>query len=85
MARRGDDPEMRATPAETDVALLDTSAEHRREIEPDGLNVIVHGQEAVPRYNRPGARRYSLVTDTNINEPFRRVRVEISSDELFEA
>jgi len=69
MARFVADPEMTATLAAYDIALLDTSEQRRSTVVPQGLYVVERGGEAVMRYIRWGARCYYLITDADMDHP----------------
>lgn len=69
VARLARDPQMLATLADFDLALLDTSEPRRSHLVPEGLYTVSRRGEAVVRYIRPGANSYYLVTDTSLDSP----------------
>ena len=85
MARLSADPEMRATLAGSDIALLNMSEGIRREPFADGLYAVSRRQEVLLRYIRPGARCFYLATDGNLNDPIRWEELRLEADELFDA
>lgn len=78
MAALAPDPDMAATLAHTDLALLDTTDHARAGISPEGLYVVDRAGEAVLRYVRPGARREYLVTDAGLADPQRWERISLA-------
>lgn len=71
MARLSPNPQMSATLSGYDTALLDTSEAERSKPAPEGLYAVERNGEVVLRYLRPGARRYYLVTDLELESPNR--------------
>jgi transcriptional regulator with XRE-family HTH domain len=69
VAKLAADPQMQATLADSDIALLETSESRRANRVPQGLYVVARRGEAVLRYIRTGAYSYYLVTDTNMGRP----------------
>lgn len=82
MARLAADPQMSATLAGYDTALLDTSEKERSRASPEGLYAVERNGEVVLRYLRPGARRYYLVSDAELETPNRWESLSISRKEL---
>jgi transcriptional regulator with XRE-family HTH domain len=85
MAQLAGDPEMSATLAGADVALLDLSEQRRRDVVPDGLYVVSRGGEALLRYIRPGARWWYLASDSNLNRPIEWEELRLPVGERLEA
>jgi transcriptional regulator with XRE-family HTH domain len=79
------DPEMAASLSGTDIALLDTSDQSRRNITADGLYVVSRRNQALLRYIRPGTRRHYLATDLNVDHPAQWEPVPLPAEELFRA
>jgi transcriptional regulator with XRE-family HTH domain len=82
MARLVADPHMYATLGDSDIALLDTSGRSRSHISPEGLYVVIQGDEALLRHVRPGAQGYYLVTDTSMASPAQWERLRVVASEL---
>jgi transcriptional regulator with XRE-family HTH domain len=82
MARLAPDPQMSATLAGYDTALLDTSEHERSKASPEGLYAVERNGEVVLRYLRPGARSYYLVTDAELESPNRWEPLSISRKDL---
>jgi len=85
MAKVVPDPEMMATLASYDIALLDTSERRRSTISPQGLYVVERNGEAVLRYIRSGARCYYLVTDADLDSPTAWEPLALAGAELSDA
>jgi len=84
MVRLAEDPNMRITLAGWDIALLDTATEQRSDISPEGLYVVVRGEQAVLRYIRAGARSLYLLTDANRDQPNEWEELRIRRVDLLE-
>src|SRR5579863_9093511 len=85
MARLAPDPQMGATLARYDIALLDTSERVRAKPSPEGLYVVERSGdvvEVVLRYLRPGARCYYLVAEASLQNPDHWEHIRISRSEL---
>lgn len=82
MARLAADPQMSATLAGYDTALLDTSEKERSKASPEGLYAVERNGEVVLRYLRPGARCFYLVSDAELETPNRWEPLSISRKEL---
>lgn len=65
------DPAMLATLGSYRIALIDTSAEARRQILPRALYVVTHRGEALLRRVRQGAHHAYLLNDLNEDDPLR--------------
>jgi hypothetical protein len=80
------DPSMRSTLGSWDIALLDTAPSRPPTLSPQGLFVVERpteaGFEAVLRYIRPGAYRYYLATDANLDTPADWEPFPVSASEL---
>ena len=84
MAHLMGDPEMTATLAGADIALLDTSEPRRTGLVPDGVYLVSSEHDAVLRYIRPGSRSYYLATDATLDRPLAWQALRVRSEELFE-
>ena len=85
MAQLAGDRDLPATLQGADLALLDLSAQRRRDIVPDGLYAVSRGGEALLRYIRPGARWWYLASDTNLNRPLEWEELRLPLAERLEA
>jgi transcriptional regulator with XRE-family HTH domain len=84
MVRLARDPDMHATLAEWDVALLDTTEDRRSDLSPEGLYVVARDREAVLRYIRAGARCFYLPADATWGAPSLWEQLRIPADGLLE-
>ncbi len=74
------DPYMYETLGNSDLALLDTSDQARRNISPQGLYAISRREEVVLRYIRHSSRGYYLVTDASMHNPIQWERLRLPAD-----
>jgi hypothetical protein len=79
MTRLASDPNMTATLASYDIALVDTSGRGRSPIAPEGLYVIERRGETVLRYIRWGKRWPYLVSDAVWDNPLAWEPVTLST------
>jgi transcriptional regulator with XRE-family HTH domain len=82
MVRLAWDPQMAATLAPYDIAILDASDRHKIDPTPEGLYVVEREGNTMVRYIRPGARCYYLVSDATLEDPGRWEQLSISAGNL---